>query len=547
MKFLISRLSVIIALLFVVGCSEEDLTVTSPQDFTLLAPEASNINLNFAFPDNPAFTLTWTDNVTNSSNYNVEMATDGDFTAPVALGSSSTNTFTMSVANFNNALISAGINAYENTSVFMRVLAGSMVSNSVVFSVNSYPETPPVITGPNSGFSIVLSDATPDDNAVTVEWEDPDFNADPTNTLVSVNYDVEASLAGTDFASVVSLGTTSDATSLAVTHSDLNSAAAAAGLAPEEVGSLDVRIKATIVTASGNIERYSDSITISVTPYSTSAGLSTWGVVGSGYNNWGAFADGQFYTTQQPNVVVAYVTLVTGEIKFRENNDWGNNLGDDGANGTLEPNGANIPVTAGTYKITINFNDNTYTMEQWSLGVVGSGYNDWGSAGPDAKFYYDYTTDTFKVGVQLLDGEIKFRVNNDWGTNYGGSGGSLSLNGANIASSAGYYTITVDLNNNTYTIVTDDILGVVGSGYNDWGGAGPDFSLTEANPDIWVGDIVTLIDGEIKFRVNNDWTTNYGGTGGALSINGSNIAVSAGLYRVRIDLSNNTYQLNQVQ
>ena len=55
---------------------------------------------------------------------------------------------------------------------------------------------------------------------------------------------------------------------------------------------------------------------------------STWGVVGSGYNNWGAFADGQFYTTSEPGVIVSYVSLITGDIKFRENNEWGGDLGD---------------------------------------------------------------------------------------------------------------------------------------------------------------------------------------------------------------------------
>lgn len=545
MKFILSRFSLVLALLLVLGCNEEDLNITNSQNFELVTPEASNINLNFAFPDNPAFTLVWIDNLTNSSSYTIEMAADGDFTTPIQLGSSNTNTFTMSIANFNMALIGAGINAYDNTSVFMRILANGMTSNTVVFSVNSYPTTPPVLTNPTDGTSIVLSDATPDDTAITVEWEDTDFNFD--TTQATITYDIETSLAGTDFASIISLGSVDDSLNMNITHSDLNSAALTAGILPDEMGSLDIRIKATIVTASGDLIRYSNSISINVTPYSTSAGLSTWGIVGSGYNNWGAFADAPFYTTQQPNVIVAYVTLVTGEIKFRENNDWGNNFGDTGANGTLDNGGDNIMVSAGTYRITVNFNDNTYTMEQYSLGIVGSGYNDWGGAGPDAKFYYDYTTDTFKVGVQLLDGEIKFRLNNDWGTNYGGTGGVLSLNGSNIVSTAGYYTVTVDLNNNTYSIVADDILGIVGSGYNDWGGAGPDFALTEVNPDIWVGDIATLLDGEIKFRVNNDWGTNYGGTGGVLSLNGSNIVVTAGLYRVRIDLANSTYQLNQVQ
>lgn len=544
MKLLITRFSVIFALLLFVGCNEEDLVITDSQNFELVSPEASNINLNFAFPDNPAFTLAWIDNLTNSSNYSVDMATDGDFTTPVALGTSTTNTFTMSVANFNNALIMADINAYENASIFMRVSSGGMVSNSVVFSVNSYPETPPVITSPSSGSTISISDAIPDETALTIGWDDPDFNT--ATTQATINYDIESALAGTEFTSMASVGTTVDILSLDISHADINGAALTAGIVPDEVGSLDMRIKATIATASGNLVRYSESISISVNPYSTSLGLSTWGVIGSGYNDWGnGGPDGVFYTTDQPDVIVTYLTLLDGAIKFRENSDWGNNLGDNGADGTLEPGGADINVSAGTYKITVNLNSNTYSLDEYSLGIVGSGFNDWGNAGPDAKMYYDYTTNSFKRGVKLLDGEIKFRVNNDWGVNYGGSGGIIT--GDNIPVTAGYYTVTIDLNNNTYSVVADDILGIIGSGFNDWGNAGPDFSLTEVNPDVWVGDIVTFVDGAIKFRVNEDWGTNYGGTGGALSLNGADINVIAGLYRIRVDLANNSYQANKVQ
>ena len=96
---------------------------------------------------------------------------------------------------------------------------------------------------------------------------------------------------------------------------------------------------------------------------------------------------------------------------------------------------------------------------------------------------------------------------------------------------------------------TADIWGIVGSGYNDWGNDGPDFSLTEVQPDIWVGDIVTLIDGKIKFRLNNAWDTDLGddGADGTLDAGGDDIAVEAGKYRVRLNLSDNTYMLNKVE
>ncbi|MDF0715937.1 SusE domain-containing protein [Muricauda sp. 334s03] len=279
--------------------------------------------------------------------------------------------------------------------------------------------------------------------------------------------------------------------------------------------------------------------------------ITSWGVVGSGYNDWGAFEDAPFYTTDTDGVYVAYVNLLDGEIKFRENNDWTNNYGDTDADGTLDAGGDNIVVTAGDYKITMNLNDNTYTMEEYSWGVVGSGYNDWGGAGPDAKFFYDYTTDTFKVGVKLLDGEIKFRLNNDWGTNYGDTGadGTLDDGGDNIVSVAGYYMITLDFNAGTYTMEETELLGVVGSGYNDWGNAGDDYILTEVNPGVWVGENVELIDGEIKFRVNEAWDSDYGDSGadGTLDPGGDNIAVTAGTYLIKLDLSeggSSAYSLN---
>ena len=82
---------------------------------------------------------------------------------------------------------------------------------------------------------------------------------------------------------------------------------------------------------------------------------SPWGVIGSAANNWGNDGpDLPFYTTDVSNVFVAYVTLTDGEIKFRENNDWGNNYGDNDTNGTLESGGANIPVSAGIYKIVMD-------------------------------------------------------------------------------------------------------------------------------------------------------------------------------------------------
>ncbi|KAA5828010.1 SusF/SusE family outer membrane protein [Algibacter amylolyticus] len=308
------------------------------------------------------------------------------------------------------------------------------------------------------------------------------------------------------------------------------------------------RLRATIGT-DASLESFSAIQTLNIELQETTDGgggafeVASWGVVGSGYNNWGAFADGKFYTTATPGVIVSYVNLLDGEIKFRENNAWDNSLGDANNDGILDTDADNnIAVTAGDYKITIDTNDNAYTIEPFSWGVVGSGFNDWGAT-PDAKFYYDYTTDTFKAGVQLLDGEIKFRMNNAWDVSFGDANADGILDtdaDNNIASTAGHYLITINLNDNSYTIEESNVYGVVGSGYNDWGGAGPDASLTEIQPGVWFAENITLLDGEIKFRQNNTWDVSYGDATGDNLLDtdaDNNIASEAGNYVISIDFN----------
>ena len=134
---------------------------------------------------------------------------------------------------------------------------------------------------------------------------------------------------------------------------------------------------------------------------------------------------------------------------------------------------------------------------------------------------------------------MKFRFNNDWATSFPND---------NIAVTAGHYSIAINLNDNTYTMEESDVWGIVGSGYNDWG-ATLDFALTQIQPDIYYGDIATLVDGEIKFRANNDWASDFGDTGadGTIDAGGDNIAVTAGLYRVHMDTANGTYSLYKIQ
>jgi len=145
------------------------------------------------------------------------------------------------------------------------------------------------------------------------------------------------------------------------------------------------------------------------------------------------------------------------QFKFCDGPSWDVNYGDDGADGTLDRNGANIVATdAGYYKINVDLNALTYTFMKTDWGVIGSATADgWNS---DQNMTFDAATGLWSVLIELKAGEIKFRANDGWDLNYGddGANGNLEQNGANIAvPDAGTYTVTLKLGipDYTYTIV----------------------------------------------------------------------------------------------
>ncbi|SDY02843.1 Starch-binding associating with outer membrane [Lutibacter oricola] len=89
---------------------------------------------------------------------------------------------------------------------------------------------------------------------------------------------------------------------------------------------------------------------------------SDWGLVGSATPNGWDGPDAEMHETGT-NQYAIYVTLVDGEFKFRFAEDWGNNYGDNDADNTIEPDGSNIAVTAGTYYITLDLDTLTYTID----------------------------------------------------------------------------------------------------------------------------------------------------------------------------------------
>ena len=134
-----------------------------------------------------------------------------------------------------------------------------------------------------------------------------------------------------------------------------------------------------------------------------------------------------------------------GSFKFRGTSDWGINYGSTAKNATLDKDGSNIPVDLESdYAITLNLshpNAYTYSANRW--GVIGDATP--GGWDTDTNMTWDATNNVFKVTLDLTAKSFKFRANDDWPVNMGGSLDALVQDGGNLAVAAdGNYTITLN-------------------------------------------------------------------------------------------------------
>lgn len=250
-----------------------------------------------------------------------------------------------------------------------------------------------------------------------------------------------------------------------------------------------------------------------------------------------------------PDNLEGYVNMANAanQFKFATQPNWdGPNYGDGGA-GILSATGENINMAAGYYKINIDAAALTYTAVATVWGVIGSATpGGWDSETP---LTYSPSTSTWRGGVHLTAAEIKFRANQNWSYNYGSTAGDATLNfdGSNIpiALEDDYFFI-LDLSHpNEYTYSANR-WGLIGSATP--GGWDSDQNMTWNAAEQCLTITVDLVPGDIKFRANDDWAINLGGTPDNLTQDGANIAVAnAGNYTIKLFLNNSIYTYTIVQ
>lgn len=207
--------------------------------------------------------------------------------------------------------------------------------------------------------------------------------------------------------------------------------------------------------------------------------------------------------------------------------------------GNLELNGTQGIINApGTYKMEVNMLNLTYTIsfafDQLNTPGPANGWsfdNNMNLSTTDYKVYsgYVYIQEEFKLAAGSWD------VN--WGM--GASEGTLAPGGANIkVSENGLYYVVANLQELTYSLVKINNIGLIG-GFNDWGSQ---LNMTpSADYKTWTVDVTFAGESEWKFRMNDNWDYNLGGTYTNLVGGGDNLKTAAGSYTITLDLSKIPY------
>ena len=255
------------------------------------------------------------------------------------------------------------------------------------------------------------------------------------------------------------------------------------------------------------------------------------------------------------------IIWLDGEFKFKPNKDnwdgdWEKASGD-ATSGTLTTDGGpNIDaVAAGFYLVQVDLKEMTYKLTAVnSISIIGSVRGMWDT---DIDMTYNENFKCWEARETLSAGEFKFRLNHDWGINWGGTMDVLEHDGANLQLAAdGAYIIRFFINGEgpAHCTVKED------SGYPDFfyeigneGGWSTNHQLAGNGSGQYQG--YYWLDGEFKFKPNKEnWDNDLeyiDGTtmGGTLTDGGGPNCPDpgAGFYQINLNVAAMTYNLLKIE
>ncbi|MFK8006686.1 MAG: T9SS type A sorting domain-containing protein, partial [Saprospiraceae bacterium] len=285
----------------------------------------------------------------------------------------------------------------------------------------------------------------------------------------------------------------------------------------------------------------------------------TMGVIGEGSPS-GTWDTELAMTNFGGNVHAWTITgMFDGAMKMRGDSSWDLAFGADGTQdfpidtAVLDNSAGNIIVPAGEYRLEFNDTSGIYEFKDpiadyATIGVIGSAVGGWDDDIDMFKNPDPAAPNEWLLTITVVDGELKFRADNDWIDVWGGETtpggfptGNAVMPGENITVFAGTWTIAFNSTTGDYSF-TPASIGSIGpaspsAGWDD----DTDFVQDATVVGLWT-TTQDLTAGEFKFRKDDDWITNWGGVDfpmGAASQDGDNINIDmAGTYFISLQTTN---------
>ena len=336
------------------SCEEDqNLQYLTPEgSFMILTPQSGEtVELSPSTPDNPALVLAWEDmdyTTPTAVTYTVEVAPAGtEFAEPMALATTTNTYISINSATLNQAALDMFLPPFTQSGMDVRIKAtiGTMGEQATYSNVITYMVTPfsnelpkLAVPGNHQGWApdaadvpLLASAGFGETNYEGYVWLDGEYKFVEPDAMGNFAW------GNTDYGD--------DGTF---------------------TGNLKVtdEVNATATAGYYLVRANTGLLTYSATP-------ANWGLIGSataaitGGDGWGSDID-MTYNAETKTWSLT-VDLAAGEVKFRANDDWGLNYGDNNADSSLEEGGANIAVGGGNYTITLDLStprEYTYTIQQ---------------------------------------------------------------------------------------------------------------------------------------------------------------------------------------
>ncbi|MDO4780358.1 MAG: SusE domain-containing protein [Bacteroides sp.] len=321
---------------------------------------------------------------------------------------------------------------------------------------------------------LVLNYKQEAEEALSLSWKKSDmgYSAEVENV-------VELSFKEDNFKKKVELYRTKAESKLSLTHKDLNNKLLKMlEDANKELGKYDFLIRVSSSISSAASVLYSNVVSLSITPYSSEREYPKVWVIGD-YCGWNHANSSYLFSFEENDTyqgVINFEDKAVKGFKITGQGDWNNGdaifgLGKDAESPDAETEELQLEAGGDTKNIECYSNKYyhlvfdkatkkfTYTLSFGKMGIIGSGVGGWGDA-DEKEMMFDKAKQRFFLDVTLVEGEIKFRLDGSWTTNFGLKDGKLEKGGSdNIKVTAGNYRVYFNLNNSkdlVYELNTKD-------------------------------------------------------------------------------------------